>query len=78
MKLPPDVTHQRLISLLERHGYRVVRQRGSHMRLKHPGPPEHHLTIPKHRIVRTGTLHTILNLAAVHLKVSLKELLEQI
>ena len=25
MKLPPDVTHQRLITLLERHGYRVVR-----------------------------------------------------
>lgn len=60
MKLPRDVSGDRLIRLLETLGYRVTRQKGSHARLKHDGPPAHSITIPRHKRLRTGTLHPIL------------------
>ncbi|MCC6475616.1 type II toxin-antitoxin system HicA family toxin [bacterium] len=78
MKLPSDVSHKRIIALLEQKGYRVVRQRGSHIRLQHSGPPQHHLSVPKHRIVRTGTLHTILSMAASHLEIPFDDLLSEL
>ena len=60
MKLPRDATAVRLIRVLEIHGYRVVRQKGSHVRLKHDGPPVHLITVPRHNPLKTGTLHAIL------------------
>lgn len=46
MKLPRDVSADRLIQTLEKLGYRVMRQKGSHIRLRHDGPPVHLLTVP--------------------------------
>ncbi len=60
MKLPRGVSAQRLISALERVGYRVVRQKGSHVRLLHEGPPAHLITVPLHDSLKIGTLHGIL------------------
>lgn len=60
MKLPRDATADRLIRVLETHGYRVIRQKGSHVRLKHDGPPVHLITVPRHNRLKTGTLHAIL------------------
>jgi predicted RNA binding protein YcfA (HicA-like mRNA interferase family) len=34
---------------------------GSHVRLTHPGPPERHLTIPRHDELKVGTLKAILD-----------------
>ena len=60
MKLPRDVSADRLISVLEGLGYQVVRQRGGHIRLRHAGPPPHVVTVPHHNRLKTGTLHGIL------------------
>jgi predicted RNA binding protein YcfA (HicA-like mRNA interferase family) len=60
MKLPRGVSADRLIRVLERVGYAVIRQKGSHVRLRHEGPPAHLITIPDHKQLKTGTLHGIL------------------
>jgi predicted RNA binding protein YcfA (HicA-like mRNA interferase family) len=61
MKLPRGVSGDRLIRALERIGYRVIRQKGSHVRLQHPGPPPHAITVPLHNALKTGMLHGILS-----------------
>lgn len=60
MKLPRGVSGDRLIRTLELAGYSIARQRGSHVRLQHPGPPVHSVTVPLHRPLKPGTLHGIL------------------
>ncbi|MBV9404293.1 MAG: type II toxin-antitoxin system HicA family toxin [Acidobacteriaceae bacterium] len=60
MKLPRDVSADRLIRALDFLGYRKVRQKGSHLRLRHHGPPAHSITVPLHNPLKTGTLHGIL------------------
>ncbi|HTW67535.1 MAG TPA: type II toxin-antitoxin system HicA family toxin [Bryobacteraceae bacterium] len=60
MKLPRDVSGERLIGVLQRLGYQPVRQKGSHVRLKHQGPPVHQITVPLHNPIKVGTLHGIL------------------
>jgi predicted RNA binding protein YcfA (HicA-like mRNA interferase family) len=60
MKLPRDVSGERLIRALEKLGYELLRQKGSHTRLRHNGPPAHLVTVPGHSRLKTGTLHSIL------------------
>lgn len=61
MKLPRDVPGMELASLLRRHGYEITRQTGSHLRLTSVAKgSEHHITIPRHRHLRVGTLNAIL------------------
>lgn len=55
----PVVSGSRLIRALERRGWQVVRQRGSHVRLKHPDRPTF-LVVPLHRGLRRKTLDGIL------------------
>ncbi len=59
-RLPRDVSGSDLIRLLERLGYEVVRRNSSHVRLEHPGPPIHRITVPDHDDLRVGTLSAIL------------------
>ena len=60
MKVPRDVDADKLISMLKRHGYVVVRQTGSHVRLsKRLGNEEHNITVPNHRPIKIGTLQGI-------------------
>jgi predicted RNA binding protein YcfA (HicA-like mRNA interferase family) len=67
MKLPRDVSGERLAAALGKLGYQVTRQTGSHMRLTTNDPAEHHLTIPNHDALRVGTLAAILrDVAAFH------------
>ena len=61
MKLPRGVSADRLIRVLGRLGYAVIRQKGSHVRLRHDGPPVHFISIPLHDALKTGTLHSILS-----------------
>lgn len=58
MKLPRDMDAAQLIRSLERVGYRVVRQSGSHIRLQ-CDDPAHAVTVPNHRPLRVGTLASI-------------------
>ena len=60
MKLPRDLDAKELIKALQRLGYRVVRQTGSHIRLQADEPKPHALTIPNHSPIRIGTLASIL------------------
>jgi predicted RNA binding protein YcfA (HicA-like mRNA interferase family) len=61
MKLPRGVSGDRLVRALEHLGYEVVRQKGSHVRLRHNGPPAHLVTVPLHNPLKIGTLHGILS-----------------
>ena len=61
MKVPRGVSADRLIRALEHLGYCVIRQKGSHVRLRHEGPPAHAITVPLHNPLKTGTLHGILS-----------------
>lgn len=53
------VSGERLIKALRKEGWEVVRQRGSHVRLKKIGR-RHALVVPLHRELRRGALAGIL------------------
>jgi len=76
MKLPRGVSAERLIRLLERTGYGVVRQKGSHIRLRCEGPPVHTITVPEHDALKTGTLHSILSEVAQMRSLNIEDLAE--
>ena len=76
MKLPRGVSADRLIRALERLGNAVIRQKGSHARLRHHGPPAHAITIPLHNPLKTGTLHGILSQVAKIRSATLESLAE--
>lgn len=60
MKLPRNVSGDELIRAFRRFGYVVTRQTGSHVTLTWNEAPQHHLSVPMHRPVKTGTLNSIL------------------
>jgi predicted RNA binding protein YcfA (HicA-like mRNA interferase family) len=76
MKLPRDGAGKTLVAALLRIGYEKVRQDGSHVRLTHPGPPQHHLTIPLHTQLRPGMLAAILDQVAVVHHISRQSLIQ--
>lgn len=79
MKLPRDLGGEELAKLLARYGYQVVRQTGSHMRLASSiKGAEHHVTIPRHKPIRVGTLSNILKEIAAYLEVDHKRLIEEL
>lgn len=67
MRLPRDLSGDELAGLLQRYGYKITRQAGSHMRLTTLQEGEHHITIPRHPALRVGTLNAILKDVAQHL-----------
>lgn len=78
MKLPRDLSGSALAKTLGRVGYRIVRQSGSHVRLTHDGPEQHHVTIPAHDPLKIGTLAAVLADVASHLKIDRDELLRRL
>lgn len=61
-KLPADVSGQDLRRALQRVGFILTRQRGSHMILRGDKPPAR-VVVPDHKAIRPGTLHQILTAA---------------
>jgi len=59
-------------------GYRVARQTESHLRLTTLERGEHHITIPKHKPIRVGTLAAILGDVAEHFELTRDELVERL
>lgn len=55
----PVVSGAQLVRSLERVGWQVTRQRGSHLRLKHPERTTA-VTVPLHRELKRGALGGIL------------------
>lgn len=78
MRLPRDLSGKTLIRLLQDTGYIVTRQSGSHVRMTHPGPPQHHVTIPLHDALRIGTLAGIVGDVAAALKTSKDDLTQRL
>jgi predicted RNA binding protein YcfA (HicA-like mRNA interferase family) len=78
MKVPRDLSSDRLIQLLNRFGYENTRQTGSHIRLTTQENGQHHITIPAHDPLKIGTLNSILRNVAEHLGLTKDELLEKI
>jgi predicted RNA binding protein YcfA (HicA-like mRNA interferase family) len=76
VKLPRGISADRVIRALERLGYGVVRQKGSHVRMRHQGPPVHMITIPLHNPLKTGTLHGILAEVAQMRFIAIESILE--
>jgi predicted RNA binding protein YcfA (HicA-like mRNA interferase family) len=69
----PVLSGRRLIRALEREGWQLVRERGSHARLRHSAHPTP-LTVPLHRELKRGTLVGILRDAGLDAE-RLRELL---
>ena len=78
MRLPRDVSGEELAGVLARLGYQVTRQTGSHFRLTTQQVGQHHLTIPRHRSLRVGTLASILTVVAQHHGMTRQELVERL
>ena len=75
MKLPRALSGNELAKRLARaYGYRVTRSRGSHMTATLTiGSNSHHVTVPRHRDVRVGTLDAIITDVAEFLGLSKHE-----
>ena len=75
----PVVSGDKLIKLLTKLGYEVLRQRGSHVTLrKTTEGGEHTITIPRHPDLAKGTLSDILAKIAMWNNISREDLLEQL
>ncbi len=71
----PVVSGEQLIRALGKFGYIVVRQKGSHVRLRHGTDPKRQpVTVPLHDEIASGTLRRILRDVTVSVE-QLKEAL---
>lgn len=69
----PSLSYIQIIKALQRDGWTVVRQRGSHIRLqKHTRDEVLKITVPAHRPVKIGTLAGILKDAHLDVEQFLK------
>ena len=79
MKIPRDISASDLIRALRVLGYERTRQDGSHIRLTTIVNGTHHVTVPDHRPLKTGTLlGGVLKPVAAHHKLTVEELLEKL
>ena len=64
MKLPRDISGAETLKALERLGFSITRQTGSHVRM---AQGSRRVTVPMHRELVVGTLQSILRQAGVRL-----------
>jgi len=76
MRLPRDVSATDVIRRLAKYGYRVTRQRGSHVRLTTQERGEHHLNVPEHDALHVGTPSGMLSDVAEHFGLAREEVVE--
>ena len=75
----PQVSGSRLIKTLQSLGYGIIRQKGSHIRLrKITTSGEHAITVPKHKVVAKGTLSDIINKVSLYSNISKEELIKKL
>ncbi len=68
MSKVPSLPYTQIIRALQRNGWTVVRQRGSHIRLqKRFGDEVLKITVPAHRPVKRSTLAHILKQARIEI-----------
>ena len=56
----PIVSAAQIIKALERFGYRVARQRGSHVRMVHPERKDWPVTVPNYKEIDRSLLRLII------------------
>ena len=78
MRVPRNLSSGDLIKVLKTLGYQVTRQAGSHIRLTTNQHGQHHITVPRQKSLRIGTLAAILGDVAIHFKLSREELYKRI
>jgi len=78
VKIPRDIGGEELAKLLNKYGYQIARQTGSHVRLTTSLKGEHHITIPRHKYLKAGTLNSILSDIAKYLKVDKQVLINEL
>ncbi|MGH7813329.1 MAG: type II toxin-antitoxin system HicA family toxin [Candidatus Binataceae bacterium] len=62
----PVISGQDAIRAFQRLGYELVRQRGSHIRLRHPSDPMRRpLTVPNHKTLKPGLLRRLIRDAQI-------------
>jgi predicted RNA binding protein YcfA (HicA-like mRNA interferase family) len=71
VKLPRDVSGAEAVRALQRLGFQVVRQEGSHLRLSKGSV---HVTVPNHRQLVPKTLQSILRHAEITLEIFMQQL----
>jgi predicted RNA binding protein YcfA (HicA-like mRNA interferase family) len=76
VKLPRGISAQRLIRALEKLGYAVIRQKGSHVRLLHDAAPVHSISVPMHDPLKIGTFHGILAEVARAQSISVQDIVD--
>lgn len=68
-----------LVKALQKLGYEVVRQKGSHVRLrKTTAVGVHNITVPEHKTVAKGTLNDILTKVSLWNNISKEELIKML
>jgi predicted RNA binding protein YcfA (HicA-like mRNA interferase family) len=78
-RLPRDLSGDDLIRKLKSFGYEPTRQTGSHIRLSRTvEDAQHHLTIPRHKTLRVGTLSNIVSDIALQLGKTKDELSKEL
>lgn len=79
MKLPRDLSGERLAAHLRGYGYEITRQTGSHLRLTSTSKGgAHHVTVPRHADLKVGTLHAVLTAVASYLEMDRQALAEEL
>ncbi len=77
-KIPRDISGRELAELLDKYGYRIVRQTSSHIRLLSTfNETEHKITIPDHQPIKIGTFNIWIDIAE-YLKISKQELIQKL
>ena len=79
MKIPRDLYGSDVAKALRVLGYERVRQDGSHIRLTTTVNGTHHVTVPNHKPLKTGTLMSgVLKPVAAHHTLTVEQLLEKL
>jgi len=78
VKLPRDISGKRLAKALQKFGYEIEHQTGSHIRLKTLVNGLHHISIPNHRSIKVGLLNGILKEIARHQELTRDEVIEKL
>ena len=78
MRIPRDLSGKQLIKHLEKYGYEVTNQRGSHIKITTVKNGEHHIVIPNHNPIKMGTLNGIITQVARHFSLTKNQVLENL
>ncbi len=75
----PQIGGQDLVRVLKKLGYEVIRQKGSHIRLrKTTNVGEHNVTVPEHKTIAKGTLNDIIAKVSLWNNISKDELIKML